>query len=1519
VNQYKNTTGRGELLFGRGTSSGLLTDDDDSVRSGASRGSAATATTVGTNATGCTITTITSSSAGHTRSDSSGGGADGGNGNGNSGDRRSRFTVKGASYSIGKILSGKTKAAKQQLGITRLDRRKMHFKAPQKTRPRRGSRNSSRDSHSSSSSARNRDDSDNAVSVDDDSSNHDHDDACSEHSTSDNNTAAASGDILHVSSVGQKATKVNNTAVMEESQKSAVSASDHKDTAEDDHKVQRVPPRRPQRTISDSSDRETIEEVKMEDGPESGRQLPNRNSSFAEVDIDKIANGSDHPSNEKVDDDDDIDDEDDDDDDDAELLEEADRRSKFILKGGSHSIQKVLKGEARKKKGFSRFDRRSIKRAGEDDADDDDDGPAEPEVNQAESGLGESDKGEEAKTAVNAAVLDCLGESYSENVEIMDMGMDTDDGEEFAEEVARRSKFIAKGGSHSIKKVLAGEARSGGKKAVGPSRINRRNLTPRAIPTPAKGAGASKAAGAAVDETPTTTEEVKKQRQPPRTPMRTISVDSTDSQIEDEASRRSRFMLKGASHSIRNLLAGKAKKEKRLSRLDRSKLHFKHASDAVHYTEKEHKTPDEINRERLKAEEEIRERAREKKAARQMPKRPQRHLSTKNDNNDAEPSSANQDQSDSKLDVSASQHSQSKRDEEEDDSEILEEADKRSLMFKGGSHSIRNLFKGKGKKTKDDGGGGGIGRFNRRKMHFKKESEAVHYKDKPHLKPEEINARHQQEAERLRREENSPTPPKKTAAAPPSLPSRRISAETENDSNLDLGAEEVEQLQGEGGVEDSDPDLGDEDDEDMDADDDILEEANLRSNFMMKGGSYSIQKVLRGDAKKKEGVTRFDRRKMHFKHESEAIHCHDHDGEEKPAAEANSTAPAAARAPVPLSDDLDDSDELDDEDDADIIDEANKRSKFMMKGGSHSIQKVLRGEARKKEGVTRFNRRKMHFKKGEKDAPAAPAPQADAKNSAPRPPMRRPPSDDDLVKNSAADDDDDDKDKGSEEFDEEDLELLKEAESDPRRQMMLKGAGHSIRNIFSGKAKEKKATGLGMGRRVSQLKVNSSSVRGGLGDESENAEDPSERSMKSEGRKSAEVEDKSVDRRSKFSLKGASNSIRHLLKRKHGHKEGGQKAMDAEIERLQSEAKAEEDAGGDKGAKDSDDDMDDEDREIEEEASRRSNFMAKGASYSITKVLSGSARKKKDGVTRFDRRKMHFKKESEAVHSHDHDKDGDSKVGGVTAASPRSSTQDADAATSPKSESEILEPSPAKSVSDDLEDEDMDADDDIIEEADKRSKFMSKGGSYSIQKVLKGEARSKKGVSRFDRRKMHFKKESAAIHSHDHDGEKDESTPSDSPQPASQEGETSAPRAAPAALQKEPAKPANAKMPSRRVSDGEGLNDEDDEGARSEDKKVSPQKDGAQTDTSTEKLDDEIDAEEDAAEGGNRRKRFTLKGASHSIKKVLAGKARSSKKDSGVSRLDRRRIHLKSKSTPRADMDVPSKSPGKCFVRYDVY
>ena len=31
------------------------------------------------------------------------------------------------------------------------------------------------------------------------------------------------------------------------------------------------------------------------------------------------------------------------------------------------------------------------------------------------------------------------------------------------------------------------------------------------------------------------------------------------------------------------------------------------------------------------------------------------------------------------------------------------------------------------------------------------------------------------------------------------------------------------------------------------------------------------------------------------------------------------------------------------EDDEDIIEEADRRSKFMMKGGSHSIQKVLRG------------------------------------------------------------------------------------------------------------------------------------------------------------------------------------------------------------------------------------------------------------------------------------------------------------------------------------------------------------------------------------------------------------------------------------------------------------------------------------------------------------------------------------------------------------------------------------------------
>ena len=115
----------------------------------------------------------------------------------------------------------------------------------------------------------------------------------------------------------------------------------------------------------------------------------------------------------------------------------------------------------------------------------------------------------------------------------------------------------------------------------------------------------------------------------------------------------------------------------------------------------------------------------------------------------------------------------------------------------------------------------------------------------------------------------------------------------------------------------------------------------------------------------------------------------------------------------------------------------------------------------------------------------------------------------------------------------------------------------------------------------------------------------------------------------------------------------------------------------------------------------------------------------------------------------------------------------------------------------------------------------------------------------------------------------------------------------------------NAKPPARRVaSDG-------DDNSPTDGAKESPKETEATID------DDDDDDDEALDEDVDRRSRFTLKGASHSIKKVLAGKARTSKKDAGLSRLDRRRIQLKSKSTPSADMDVPSpvaKSPGTSSV-----
>ena len=1352
---------------------------------------------------------------------------------------------RGSAASAAAAAAGKTATKSPKPAVTRFDRRKMHFVAPQKAKPRRAG---SRGSTATTGTA---------------------DTTCmSDHSSSDH-----TGDEFFLPEKGGAATNA-----MEEGKP-----------------VAQVPPKRPQRTYSDDSD-------------DAG------NDNAADTD---------------------------DEDGDADIIEEANRRSKFIMKGGSHSIQKVLKGEARKKKGFSRFDRRSIKAAGNANAE---------------------DESESSKPAVGSDVLQALGDSYSESVAMDDL--EGSDAEEFAAEVARRSKFIAKGGSHSIKKVLAGEARSGGKKSTGPSRINRRN-----IPSVTKQVSKDDddESEEVVIDIP---EDVKKTK---KTPLRSISIDSTDSQIEDEATRRSRFMLKGASHSIRNLLSGKAKKEKRGSQLDRRKMKFHQQANAVHYSEETHKKPEEINQARLKAEAEARERAAARKAARSTggstgPRRPVRKT-TQNDLDDGEQPPAKKEEI--------------VEDDDDDDADIEAEVGRRSHMFKGGSHSIRNLFSGKSKK-KESGGSSGIGRFNRRKMHFQKEAKAVHSNEKPRQTPAQINARHQQEADRLRAEDGDSQPP-----------DQRTSTTSTGSSKLELGQgpeskkgvfSEIDALHGEDAdalPACSDDDLDDEDRE-------IVEEVNRRSSFMGKGGSYSIQKVLKGEARKTKGVTRFDRRKMHFKHESEAVHCHDNDAKKDKTAGAKK-APAAEAAKDSSDDESDldpelleeankrsmffmkggshsiqkvirgearvkktagvnrfdrrklqakqepkdvkgaqslksrkaspDSGEKADPDsdsdidaDDDIIEEANKRSKFMMKGGSYSIQKVLRGEARtKKEGVTRFDRRKMHFKH---EGEALHSHDNDAKSPTPndhaaKAPKRKPSSGANLGDDDCNDDD-------SSEFDEEELALLAEAEADPRRQMMLKGT-HSIRNIFSGKAKKKEKTGAGMERRKSQLK--NASIRTGLNDESERLkgsdDEPSVQSEKSP------VPDKSIDRRSKFTLKGASNSIRNLL----GRKSGKQKAMDAEIERLQKE--------NDEGADDidldaelddlDDDDMDEEDREIMEEVDRRSSFMGKGGSYSIQKVLKGEARKTK-GITRFDRRKMHFKHESEAIHSHDNDgKQGSEK--------PAPSSPAEEASPDAEKKDPVAEPIVTTDVEEDLDDaedyEDLDDEDrEIMDEVDRRSSFMGKGGSYSIQKVLKGEARKTKGVTRFDRRKMHFKHESEAIHSHDHDGDKEtvddkpavvkaDKAPSKPPSRPTRSAPAlklpARPRAAPA-LRKPAASAANAKAPARRVSsDGDG---------RADSAEASPK----ETEATIDDGDDDDDEDDEAlGEEVDRRSRFTLKGASHSIKKVLAGKARTSKKDAGLSRLDRRRIQLKSKATPSADMDVPSPAerssltkspPGKSFLSW---
>merc|ERR1712238_431619 len=132
--------------------------------------------------------------------------------------------------------------------------------------------------------------------------------------------------------------------------------------------------------------------------------------------------------------------------------------------------------------------------------------------------------------------------------------------------------------------------------------------------------------------------------------------------------------------------------------------------------------------------------------------------------------------------------------------------------------------------------------------------------------------------------------------------------------------------------------------------------------------------------------------------------------------------------------------------------------------------------------------------------------------------------------------------------------------------------------------------------------------------------------------------------------------------------------------------------------------------------------------------------------------------------------------------------------------------------------------------------------------------------------------------SHDHDGE------------VSARGK---PAASPPAAAVAPKRPvtgsANARIPSRRVSDG------------MEEDRARAQTEAPATATAPPSASDEDDEEDsELLEQSDRRRKFTLKGASHSIKKVLAGKARGNKKETGVTRLDRKRIHLKSKSTPRA-------------------
>ncbi|CAB9507147.1 expressed unknown protein [Seminavis robusta] len=1248
-------------------------------------------------------------------------------------------------------------------------------------------------------------------------------------------------------------------------------------------------PKRPQRTYSTDGTEDLLRQNKQQPGAavkggasETNFTTPLRNSSFAEVDTDKVMNGPGAQNNNNsnaslnangVDDDDD--------DDDADIVEEADKRSKFMMKGGSHSIQKVLKGEARAKKGFSRFDRRSMQFKKKAVPSARPKGKVQRMEDASEVSVSErsgTERSASEKPSVGGDVLDSLGDSYSENVEV-EFEFNSDDDEEFVAEVERRSKFIAKGGTHSIQKVLKGEARSG--KKSGPSRINRRNISSKD------------------DDDNNNADDPDDQSKPrPAPPMRSISVDSTDSQIEEEAGRRSRFMIKGASHSIRNLLSGKAKKEKRGSTLDRRKLHFKHESDAVHSTDQSRPKPQEMNEARLKAEEEARERAAARKKNKfGRPKRPQRNISIQPDD---EPSSSHANDSDVALEA---------------------EADRRSLMFKGGSHSIRNLFAGKGKK-KD---GGGINRFNRRKMHFKKESQAVHSTEKPRLKPEEINRRHREEAARLRAEATS-------------AKKREPDNEVPEPPNQSSGSEKTKAQELHGEPSEREPTEEPEDDG-LDTDDDILEEADKRSKFMMKGGSHSIQKVLRGEARKpKSTVTRFDRRKMHFKKESEAIHSHDHEQQQTAATEEM------------VDDSMPDNSAADLDTDDDIIEEADKRSKFMMKGGSHSIQKVLRGEARSKKGVNRFDRRKMHFKKESK---AIHCHDQEQQQTATTEEM----GDDSMADNSALDLDTDD-------------DIIEEA--DKRSKFMMKGGSHSIQKVLRGEARKPKATVTRFDRRKMHFKKESEAVHSHDHEQQQTAtattEEMLDDSMLDNSGADFDTDDdiiEEADKRSKFMMKGGSHSIQKVLRgearakkgvtrfdrrKMHFKKESQAIHSHDHDEQHQSEGHGKslpatsnpftvvppgwtitpdpsdgrlfylETATGRRSwthphapaqlSEMVDDSMVDNsmvdysaadvdtDDDIIEEADKRSKFMMKGGSHSIQKVLRGEARsKKKAAVTRFDRR--NFQKKSPAVRRQGHDR---------------------------QEPQEMVDDSMADNSGADTAD--MDTDDDIIEEADKRSKFMMKGGSYSIQKVLRGEARAKKGVTRFDRRKMHFKKESEAVHCHDDDqqhlaaGQSQEMTDSSMADNSAADVDTDddiieeadkrskfmmkgGSHSIQKVLRGEARKPKGAtvnrfdrrKMHFKKESAAVHSHDNDRKSPRTRQPEVmadSSMVDSVGDSSAADVEDAGFDTDDDIIEEADKRSKFMMKGGSHSIQKVLRGEARKPK--STVTRFDRRKMHFKKES-----------------------